>query len=122
MNYLFNFFPPSLDPVWLNVLLVALAALLAFGFIANIVKAKQKAFFYKFWRSLSTWSFSIMAIGALLTFFAFEQIPVLSMRLLFMLWLLGALIWLLFILKRLTLVKKIRQNKAAEAEYKKYIP
>jgi hypothetical protein len=122
MKYWFEFFPQALDPMWLKVLIITLIAFFSFGFLANIIKSKQKAFFYKFWRSLSTWAFSIMAIGVFLTFFAYEEIPVLSMRFLFALWLIGAFIWLIFILKRLTTIGKIRKEKQEQAEYKKYIP
>lgn len=122
MNYLFTFFPRALDPFWLKIILAALAGLFVFGFIANLVKQRQKAFFYKFWRSLSTWAFSIMAIGVFLTFFAYEEIPVLSMRFLFVLWILGAVVWLGFILSRLKKIANIKEEKQKQAEYQKYIP
>lgn len=63
------------------------------------------------------------ALAFILLFFRYEFVPLLSRRFMYLLWAIGLIAWLVFILRYL-LVKmpKLRQEKQAKERLKKYLP
>ncbi|HEX9664389.1 MAG TPA: hypothetical protein VGA49_01055, partial [Patescibacteria group bacterium] len=77
----------------------------------------------RFSRKLMIFSFTMAVIGAVVLFINFEQLPLLSNRFLFLLWGLGGLVWLGFILKYLFVnVPRLKKQLGEKQRLEKYLP
>ena len=76
----------------------------------------------KLWRKLTTFFFSLGIVGILLLFLRQQQVYFLSMPLFWYLWLTGAIIWIIFILRWiLTKMKAIQKEIEEKKEKEKYL-
>ena len=115
--------PGLLSPFVFHGLIVFLVTLLAGFFIFHLLKKQKNTGLYrKIWLSLKTFCFSNLIIGLFLLFFAFEQLPFLAMRIWFLLWGIGMIAWMLYIIKQMSKIPNIQKEKAEKDEFQKYIP
>ncbi len=134
LNYILSFFSPkillnarpqSLQSTGLIILLSLFSASLILALVFKFLSAKKSAdrllgqalnkFFYLFL------TFSI--IGFLYVWLAYEGIPFLSMKLIFLSLIIIILLWLYFALTNLLIkIPKIKQEIKKKKEFKKYLP
>ena len=122
LKYWINMRPETFSPLGFKFLGVFLGGLAVFAFISYLLKTRKRGLYFKVWRSLQTFCLSHLFIGLMLLFFAYESLPFLSMRLWFLLWGIGMLAWLGFILKVVMIIPKEKEKMSKEKEFKKYIP
>ena len=91
-------------------------------FIYSFLKKKNKGIYLKIWTKLASFGFTNLIIGLFLLFFTYENVPFLSMRLWFLLWLAGMAFWLNLIYKECKIIPQIKEKRKQEEEFKKYIP
>jgi len=102
------------------VFVVVLAALtLAFYFLK---KQNQFGFYKKIFDRLNNLCLANTIIGLFLLFFIYEQLPFLSMRIWLLLWFLGILVWLGFIINSMLKIPNLKKSQTKEENYQKYIP
>ncbi|MEA3449662.1 MAG: hypothetical protein U9Q85_01650 [Patescibacteria group bacterium] len=122
-SFWFELRPGVLSPFVFRSLIVFLSLLLAGILVFNLLKKQKSAGLYrKIWVSLGTFCLGNLIIGLFLLFFAFEQLPFLAMRAWFLLWFVGMFVWMLFIIKKMSKIPDIKQEKAEKEEFQKYIP
>ena len=121
-HFWFNIRPGSLAPNVILALIVLLAVFLAISIISSLPKFKERGLYFKIWRKINLFAISNFVIGLFLLFFAYEALVMLSMRFFFLLWFLGIVVWLGFIIRDFTKIPELREKLKKEAEYKKYIP
>lgn len=117
-----NIRPGSLQPGFQTSLVIFVFIMLVLTVIFNLLKNKKRTLYNKIWQKLATFSVTNFIIGVLLLFFTYELIPFLSMRFWFLLWGLGILIWIYYIIKAFIKIPEIKEKIAKEEEFKKYIP
>lgn len=114
--------PGNLDPKALFILVVFVAILVIFSFISYLVKNRKRGLYYNIWNQVNSFCFTNTVIGIFLLFFAYELIPFLSSRILFLLWLIEMIVWIIFIVRFALNIPKVIEKQQKENEYKKYIP
>ena len=123
LNFWINMRPGAMNMGAFQVILVfvvILAALtLAFYFLK---KQNQFGFYKKIFNRLNNLCLANTIIGLFLLFFIYEQLPFLAMRIWLLLWTLGILVWLGFIINTMLKIPKLKEDKAKEQGYQKYIP
>jgi hypothetical protein len=121
LQFWLNQRPGLLAPSFTNILI----GLIIFSIIATILslifKAK-KGFFAKLWSRIFNLSLTNAIVGGLLFFFSHEMIPLLSSRFWFLLWAIGFITWVVFIILYVKTLPAKRREQEQEREYKKYIP
>lgn len=122
VGYWINMRPETLSPLGFKLLGMFLGGLAVFAFISYLLKTRKRGLYFKIWRNLQTLCLTNLFIGLMLLFFSYESLPFLAMRLWFLLWGLGILAWLGFILKVLMTIPKEKKKMSKEKEFKKYIP
>lgn len=123
IKFWFNTRPGQLAPEYLRYFIVLIAILAIATIIFAFVQARNKKNLYsRFWTSLYYFCLTNTIIGLFLLFFSYEMVPILSIRILFLLWGMSVLVWLFFIAKRLREVPKRKKQLDDEKQYKKYIP
>ena len=122
-KYWFNLRPEGLVLSSLYALVAFLAVLLIVYIVLKIYKQRfPRGLYFKLANRLSSFCSNNIVIGLFLMFFAFEAVPLLSMRLWFLIWALSMVAWLAFILRDLRKIPEIREKLAKEKEFKRYIP
>lgn len=102
--------------------LLILIGLFIVAGIAFMIARKKKLANRKTLASLSSFCFTNSFLAALIMFFAYEEVPVLSARIWLFLWGLEMAAWIYFIVRY---YKKYLANKdelTKQQEFKKYIP
>lgn len=117
-----NIRPGSLQPEFQKILIVVVACLLVFSIVFSLLKNKKRSLYNKIWQRLASFCVSNFIIGVLLLFFTYELVPFLSMRFWFLLWGIGMIVWLFFILKIYFKIPELKEKLEKEKEFKKYIP
>ena len=120
---------------WLNVragsfsaethlyFVIFLAVFLVATFIFGIVKKQyKKRLYFKVLNMAFSFCLTNLIIGLFLLFFTYENVPILSTRVLFLVWGIGMIVWIVFIARALAKIPRIKQEIDTENEYKKYIP
>ncbi|MDD5043906.1 MAG: hypothetical protein PHD51_04635 [Patescibacteria group bacterium] len=75
------------------------------------------------WRKISNMLGWLGILGLVYLFFAYEGVPVLGMRLWFLLWLIGLIVWLIFIIRYAVVKIPLKEKEQAEREhFEKYLP
>ncbi|MDD5527901.1 MAG: hypothetical protein PHO56_02885 [Patescibacteria group bacterium] len=120
-QFWFNQSPDSLIPAMQNLLLAIIAFFLAAAVACFFLK-KRQGFYKPFWNKLSIFFISNFIIGALLDFFSLELVPFLSARIWFALWVIGMVVWIVFIVIYAKRLPDKKRQFIAEQNYKKYIP
>lgn len=125
LSYWFDAYPSALI-AWASItLLVVFLAMVILGIFTNVIVVKRamdkwmRRAMYKVGAALMTMGF----IGLLLVLCGYEQVPFLSMRFWYLLWLIGTGVWAWFLYKHLTVyVPKRRAEKQAREQHDKWIP
>lgn len=123
VRYWFNPYPGTLYPPVLRLLLIFLVILLLAAIICYIINAaKKKSKKNKTIGRLASFFLSNFIIGAAIVFFEYENAYILSTRIIFLLWLVGMIVWLVMIAKKSKVIPEDLEKKQKEKELKKYIP
>jgi amino acid transporter len=122
-SFWFKLRPGLLSPFVFRSLIVFLVILIAGLIVFNLLKKQKTAGLYrKIWLKLGNFCLANLIIGLFLLFFAFEQLPFLAMRIWFLLWALGMIVWFLYIVKVMSKIPDIKKEKQEKEEFQKYIP
>jgi amino acid transporter len=126
LSYWFDKRPPGFEPFFQQSLFFFFGALVVLALVITVVvkkKKKESPWIAKGFQKISSWCLSMGIAGLIIFFFTYERIPLLSMRFWYIVWLVGAVVWLVFIVR--FFMKKIPEEKARIAEQKnkeKYLP
>ncbi|MCD4762380.1 hypothetical protein K8R32_05505 [bacterium] len=101
---------------------VGFLLILVISMVLFAILKKQKSVYGVIWRKLNLFSLSNLLIGAVLMFFSYELLPVLSARIWLLVWAIGMIVWLVFISRTMIKIPRLRAKKKEEAEFNKYIP
>jgi uncharacterized membrane protein YfcA len=112
-----GFFLKPMQYTFIAIIIIFFLSAIFFIFLK-----KKKNVNRKILSSLSSFGFANCFIGALLLFFAFEDLPVLSARFWLALWFAVMAIWGFFIFKQYKKYQIKKEEQLKELEYKKYIP
>jgi purine-cytosine permease-like protein len=106
-----------------NYILAVFVFFLILTIVFAILKKKQaKTAYRQLWESLYSFGLYNSVICLALLFFTYELVPFLSARFWFLVWGIGILVWIYFLVKKFQQVKIRREQLAKEKEFKKYIP
>ncbi len=122
LNFWLSMNPGGLTQGVIRVIIVFLISLFVAVVVLKLLKNRKRNLYNKIWNKLYFFSFTNLIIGLVLLFFSYEMLPFLSMRLWFLLWGASMIVWLVFILKVLNEIPKVKEKMAKEDEYKKYLP
>lgn len=125
LKFWFSLYPPALTPWATRILLVIFVAIFLVGVIAKIYSIKTKL--EKWNRRAIDKSASLLlsmgVFGLLLFIFTYEQIPVLSMRAGYILWLVIVAIWAYFLYNFIAVeIPKQRALKQEREQVDKWLP
>lgn len=120
-SFWFNLRPGSMPQIERNLIIGLLLTLIIAAIIFFILK-KKKSFYKKILINLYDFCISNAFIGLLLLFFNYELVPFFSARFWFLIWAIVAIIWLVFVLKKLRKIPEKKKQAAEIDEIKKYLP
>lgn len=126
LQFWFDRRPPMLEPFFQQAFFYFFGALVALSLIITVVvrkKKKEDPWVAQGFQKISSWCLTMGIAGMAIYFFTHEQVPLLSMRIWFLVWLIGAVVWAVFIIR--FFLKKVPQEKAKikeKEEMKKYLP
>lgn len=120
-SFWFNSRPGNIGVLALSSILVIVGVCLLLCVLAAFMK-RNRGMYYKIWLRLYNFFLTNMIIGVFVAFFMYESLPILSARVLFLFWGVEFLVWFGFIIRDVIKIPKIKEAKAKEKEYKKYIP
>lgn len=121
LNYWFNLRPEALSSLAI-ILLLLFYLILAIIYIISFLYLRKKGLYLKIFKRSSSFSMTNLIIGIVLLFFSYEEVPFLSARFWFILWLSEMIIWIVFIFRNMLEIPKLKERLEKEREYKKYIP
>ncbi|MEK7203042.1 MAG: hypothetical protein AAB653_01880 [Patescibacteria group bacterium] len=122
-NFWFNLRPGALTLLPQKIFLIFVIALIFFTALFSYIKAvKNKGLYVKLWGKLYFFSLVNSIIGLLMMFFNYEMAPFLTMRFWYLLWFIGSVVWLFYIIKEIMKIPEKKQQLKKEKEFKKYIP
>ncbi|OIO06948.1 hypothetical protein CO115_02070 [Candidatus Falkowbacteria bacterium CG_4_9_14_3_um_filter_36_9] len=123
LKFWFNLRPVSLLPIYKNTLIVfVILIFIAYLLVLIINKRNKKNLYSRFWKNLNAFCLANAIISLILLFFNHERISFFSARFWFLVWGIEMIIWLVFIIKKLKEIPKLREQLVKEKEYNKYIP
>lgn len=125
IKYWFNLTPEPFLPGIVNVLYIFFAVLIIAGFAANIVvkKNKKNVPLRNTWNKFYLFFTSMGFLGLVVIFFRAQRISFLGAPFWMLVWLLGAIIWFIFILRYIKVkVPKIKEDIELRREMDKYMP
>lgn len=125
LNLWFQVQPPMFVPWVGTALLVVFTALAVVGLVAKIygVRAGLDKLVRRAVQRAGTCLLSMGLTGLLLYFFVYEHVPVLSMRLWLLVWLLSILVWAWSILRYVQVeIPKVNAVKAERERLNKWLP
>lgn len=126
LQFWFDKKPPVMMPVFQQSFFYFFGALVVLSLIITVLirpKKKTDPWVAKGFQKVSSWCLTMGIAGLIIFFFSFEQVPFLSMRFWYIVWLIAAVAWLVWVVRFFVKVvpaekAKIRQKK----ELEKYIP
>lgn len=121
LSFWFNLRPGSMPATYRNILLGVAISLLISAVIFFVLK-RRKGFYKKIFINLYDFSVSNAFFGLLLLFFNYELVPFFSARFWFLIWVISAIIWLYYILKKLKEIPEKKRKSEEVDEIKKYLP
>lgn len=126
ISYWFNSFPGPFTPIVDRMILILMSALFLAGIGVYVFRMLSKGLSKEAKRLLTRYAellFSAGLSGLILYVFSWQQIPILSMRFFYVIWLAGFGFWTWSILRYQ--LKDLPKNRAAMAErmaYEKWLP
>ncbi len=121
LNYWFTLRPESLIPVAMKLFAGFIILLIAMIIITSIAKKKGKLY-RRFWQKLNNFALTNFILGLVFIFFNYESIAFFSARFWLGLWVIGMIIWLVFIFINLKTIPKRKKVLDKEQEFNKYLP
>ena len=122
LHYWFNMRPNNFLPIANNIIIGFLVVLVILFFIFTLLKSRKNNIYVKIWQKMHSFCLTNFFVGIILLFFCYELVPLLSSRFWFLIWGAGMIFWLYTIYKKLKEIPKLKEKRAKEQEYKKYIP
>lgn len=120
-NFWFNQYPDALIPSMAKLIIVIIAIFLLASLAFYILK-KGKGFYKILYRKFFTFFIVNAIIGAILFFFCQQMVPFLSARIWFLFWVIGMLIWLIFIVRYAKKLPAKKKQAEVQEKFKKYLP
>lgn len=121
LNYWFTSRPENLVAVAQSTFNISIAILFLATLIIFIFK-RRPGIYKGILQRLYFFSLTNTITGLVLLFLNYESVPFFSARFWLLLWLLSASVWLLFIIKHLSKIPKLKKKINADMEFKKYLP
>ncbi len=121
LKYWFTINPGPLNGLGFNILLVLVALFFVLAMVSFVIKQK-KSLYRGLISRIYELALSNFIIGLLFTFFYYENIPFFTARFWLLLWLIGIIIWALFIVKRFKNINVNKDKLEQEELRKKYLP
>lgn len=123
LKFWFNLRAVPLTPFFNKALIgFTILSLLMFIVVKLLNKRNKNILYNKIFLTLANFSLTNLFVGVFLMFFNYEMVPFLSSRFWFLLWAIGILVWLYFIIKKLLSIPRISKQIEVNKEFKKYIP
>jgi tellurite resistance protein TehA-like permease len=125
LNLWFGLYPPPMQKGILYFFLVIFSLLLLVGIISRVysLKAKIEKLYRRAFSKVGDALITMGIFGLLLCVFAYEQIPLLSMRFFYVVWLIGLLFWAYFLYKYIFIeIPKLIQLKKIREQEDKWLP
>lgn len=120
-GYWFALKPESLSPIGFYIFWGLLAVLFLLTIISAIIK-KRGGLYRGLLNRLYSFALANFIIGLIIIGLNYEAVPFLSARFWIGLWIIGLLVWLVFILKGLKKIPAQKREREAEKERQKYLP
>jgi amino acid transporter len=105
-----------------NILIGTIITFFILAIVCFFLKKDKKGLYLKLWNKLFNFFTTNVFIGIVLFFFNKELIPFFSARFWYVLWAIGMVVWIGFIIKYLKSLPEKRKQMKETKEYKKYIP
>jgi hypothetical protein len=121
IKYWFAVRPSMLLPIYSKIFIGLIIIFVILIFVSGLLQ-KKKTIYSKIWDRINTFSITNTFVGLIILFFNSEMIPFLSSRFWFVLWGATMAVWLFFVIKDFKKIPGIREQRAKDHEYKKYIP
>jgi|WetSurMetagenome_2_1015567.scaffolds.fasta_scaffold00849_4 hypothetical protein len=102
-------------------LIILIVILLASAITFYFLKSKR-GFYGQLWGKLGNFSIANTLISSILFFFGKEEIPLLSARFWYLLYLAGIIVWLIFIIRYAKTLPAKKKELQKDREFQKYIP
>ncbi len=119
LGFWFSYSNPPLLVIWQYIFAGFLLVLLALAVVSLIMRRRQSI---RFWGRLENFSWGNFAIGIVLLFFHYEQVPFFTARIILLLWVALMVFWMFKVLKKTKISPEVRQRREAEKLFKKYLP
>ena len=117
----FNQRPGELIPLWKNALIAIVISSFVLAAIIFILK-KRAGVYRKLLERIFNFLTANFFIGLFLFFFNRELVPMLSSRFWYLLWVIGMIIWIFFIIRYSLTIPARKKEIEKEKEFQKYIP
>jgi|GEM_PF-2154794 hypothetical protein len=123
-SYLFYRLPPAGFSWGMRIfLLIIFIGALILAIMAGIKYSKKQPIVRKFWRKIQVWGWSTSLMGLLLFYFREVRAIYLSSRAWMFIWLIIALVWLVFIIVYLfRVIPKKQEAKKSQEDFDKWLP
>lgn len=121
LKYWFSVNPGALNDLGFRFLLAFSIFLFILGLITLFLKRK-KSLYRGIFNRIYDFSVANFFIALLFIFFHYENIPFFTARFWLLVWLIGLLVWVVFIVKRLNKIPEKRKELEEEMVKKKYLP
>ncbi len=121
----FNLYPPAMQSWILYFFLVVFSLFLLLGILGKVylLKAKIEKLYRRAFSKIGNMLIIMGLAGLSLWVFAYEQIPVLSMRFFYIIWFACLLVWIYFLYKYIFIeIPKLIQFKKMREQENKWIP
>ena len=121
LEYWFSVNPGALVANGFNLLVSFTILLFLLGIIALIIK-RRKGLYRGVFNRIYDFSVANFFIAILFLFFHYENIPFFTARFWLVIWLLGIILWVTHIAKKIKAIPGKRKELEKEKERKKYLP
>ncbi|MFZ4648535.1 MAG: hypothetical protein ACOYMB_02745 [Patescibacteria group bacterium] len=120
-HYWFNLRPEPLTTSTFKVFIAFIVLLIIISAYSFYLKTRSGVK-NGLWLKIFNFSFTNSLLGIMLIFFNYEIIPFFTARFFLFFWIIGLLVWIMFIVKELKKIPgKLKENKH-QKEFEKYLP
>jgi len=124
-SYWFNLAPGQFLPGVANVLYIFFAIMIVFSIASKIMQNKNKkdTLTQKMWSKFYYFFATLGIFGLILVFFRQQMVYFLSAPFWLILWFVGLLVWLFFIIRYIKItIPRVRADQDLKKEMEKYLP